>query len=70
MKRRNRQPLPAYVQILQQHGINQPIKDKKSLLRLFSGRTNSTLQINEVIDTTKLLIAIRQSAAKKKKVPG
>ncbi len=68
MKKKNKKRR-VYEQVLIAHNISLPVKNRKALLRLFSARTNSTIQINKVLDTTKLLIAIRQSALKKKKCP-
>ncbi len=59
--------LRAYEQVLDTHNISLPVKNRKALLRLFSDRTKKTVQINEVISTAKLLIAIRQSASKEAK---
>ena len=69
MKKKNKKRR-VYEQVLNAHHINRPIRNKKALLRIFSERTKKTMQINELIETTKLLIAIKQSDSKKEKVPG
>jgi len=69
MKKKDKK-LRAYEVVLNAHHIHRPISNKKALLRIFSERTKKTKQINELIETTKLLIAIKQSDSKKEKVPG
>ncbi len=69
MKKKDKK-LRAFELVLNAHHIHRPISNKKALLRIFSERTKKTVQINEVIDTAKLLIAIRQSTFKKEEVPG
>ena len=69
MKKKDKK-LRAFELVLNAHHIHRPIRNKKALLRIFSERTKKTMQINEVIDTAKLLIAIRQSTFKKEEVPG
>ncbi len=66
MKKAN-PPLRTYEKILAANNIHQPVKKNKTLFKKFSQRTNRTAQIDEIINATLLLTALRQSAWETKK---
>ena len=50
----------AYEHVLNSHNIHRPVKINKTLLRLFSERTSSTVQVGEAIESVKLIIALKK----------
>ena len=62
--------LRVYEKILAANNIHQPVKKNKTLFKKFSQRTNRIAQIDEIINATLLLTAIKQSAWETQKEAG